>query len=49
MRSEGADKMSNTIRLEIATPEAMVYSDDVEMVTIPGVGGQMGVLPNTLD
>jgi F-type H+-transporting ATPase subunit epsilon len=37
--------MSNTIRLEIATPEAMVYSDDVEMVTIPGVGGQMGVLP----
>jgi F-type H+-transporting ATPase subunit epsilon len=38
-------KMSNTIRLEIATPEAMVYSDDVEMVTIPGVDGQMGVLP----
>jgi len=37
--------MSNTIRLEIATPEAMVYSDDVEMVTIPGVDGQMGVLP----
>jgi len=37
--------MSNTIRLEIATPEAMVYSDDVEMVTIPGVDGQMGILP----
>jgi F-type H+-transporting ATPase subunit epsilon len=37
--------MSSTIRLEIATPEAMVYSDDVEMVTIPGVDGQMGVLP----
>ena len=37
--------MSTTIRLEIATPEAMVYSDDVEMVTIPGVDGQMGVLP----
>jgi F-type H+-transporting ATPase subunit epsilon len=37
--------MFNTIRLEIATPEAMVYSDDVEMVTIPGVSGQMGVLP----
>ena len=37
--------MSNTIRLEIATPEAMVYSDDVEMVTIPAVDGQMGVLP----
>jgi F-type H+-transporting ATPase subunit epsilon len=37
--------MSNTIKLEIATPEAMVYSDDVEMVTIPGVDGQMGILP----
>jgi F-type H+-transporting ATPase subunit epsilon len=38
--------MSTTIKLEIATPEAMVYSDDVEMVTIPGVEGQMGVLPD---
>jgi len=37
--------MATTIRLEIATPEAMVYSDDVEMVTIPGVEGQMGLLP----
>jgi F-type H+-transporting ATPase subunit epsilon len=37
--------MSITIKLEIATPEAMVYSDEVEMVTIPGVEGQMGVLP----
>ena len=37
--------MSNTIKLEISTPEAMVYSDDVEMVTIPGVEGQMGLLP----
>jgi F-type H+-transporting ATPase subunit epsilon len=37
--------MNTTIKLEIATPEAMVYSDDVEMVTIPGVDGQMGVLP----
>ena len=37
--------MANTIRLEIATPEAMVYSEDVDMVTLPGVDGQMGVLP----
>ncbi len=37
--------MSMTIRLEITTPEAMVYSEDVEMVTLPGVDGQMGVLP----
>ena len=37
--------MSTTIKLEIATPEAMMYSDEVEMVTIPGVEGQMGILP----
>ena len=37
--------MSVTIKLEIATPEGMVYADNVEMVTIPGVEGQMGLLP----
>jgi F-type H+-transporting ATPase subunit epsilon len=37
--------MDNTIRLEIVTPEATVYSEDVDMVTLPGVEGQMGVLP----
>src|SRR5215467_1113475 len=37
--------MMNTIRLEIVTPDATVYSDDVEMVTLPAVQGQMGVLP----
>src|SRR5271165_2979096 len=38
--------MANTIKLEIATPDAVVYSDDVDMVTLPGVEGQMGVLPH---
>src|SRR5262249_27672335 len=37
--------MENTIRLEIVTPEATTYSDDVEMVTLPGIEGQMSVLP----
>jgi len=37
--------MTNTIKLEIVTPEATVYSKDVDMVTLPGVEGQMGVLP----
>jgi len=37
--------MANTIKLEIVTPEAKVYSEDVDMVTLPGVEGQMGVLP----
>ena len=38
--------MSDTIRLEIVTPESTVYSEDVDMVTLPGVEGQMGVLPH---
>jgi F-type H+-transporting ATPase subunit epsilon len=38
--------MANTIRLEIVTPEATVYAEDVDMVTLPGVEGQMGVLPH---
>jgi F-type H+-transporting ATPase subunit epsilon len=37
--------MANTLRLEIVTPEATVYSQDVDMVTLPAVSGQMGVLP----
>jgi F-type H+-transporting ATPase subunit epsilon len=37
--------MANTLKLEIVTPEARTYSDDVEMVTLPGVEGEMGVYP----
>lgn len=37
--------MANTLRLEIVTPEATVYSQDVDMVTLPAASGQMGVLP----
>ncbi len=38
--------MANTLHLEIVTPEATVYSETVEMVTLPAVDGQMGVLPH---
>ena len=37
--------MSNSLTLEIVTPAGTVYSDNVEMVTLPGVGGQMGIYP----
>ena len=37
--------MANTLKLEIVTPEGTAYSEDVEMVTLPGVAGQMGILP----
>ena len=35
----------DTLKLEIVTPDAVVYSEDVEMVTLPGMEGQMGILP----
>jgi F-type H+-transporting ATPase subunit epsilon len=34
-----------TLRLEIVTPEAKAYSEDVDMVTIPGSEGELGILP----
>jgi F-type H+-transporting ATPase subunit epsilon len=34
-----------TLKLEIITPEAVVYSEDVLMVTMPCVEGQLGVYP----
>ena len=37
--------MAATLRLEIVTPEAKAYSDDVELVVIPAVDGEMGVYP----
>ncbi len=37
--------MTETLRLEIVTPEAIAYSEDVEMVTLPSVEGELGILP----
>jgi F-type H+-transporting ATPase subunit epsilon len=34
-----------TLKLEIVTPEALTYSADVDMVTLPGVEGEMGIFP----
>jgi F-type H+-transporting ATPase subunit epsilon len=34
-----------TIKLEIVTPEAKTFSDDVDMVTLTGSEGEMGILP----
>ena len=38
--------MAATLRLEIVTPEATAYSEDVEMVTLTGADGELGVYPN---
>ncbi len=37
--------MASTLKLEIVTPEARTYSEDVEMVTLPGIDGEMGIYP----
>src|SRR4051794_32301206 len=37
--------MAETLRLEIVTPEAVAFSEDVHMVTLPGSEGQLGVYP----
>jgi len=37
--------MASTLKLEIVTPEAKIYSENVEMVTLPASEGEMGVYP----
>ncbi len=34
------------LHLEIVTPERLAYSDDVDMVLVPGVDGELGILPH---
>jgi F-type H+-transporting ATPase subunit epsilon len=34
-----------TLKLEIVTPEAKIYSEDVNMVTLPGAEGELGIYP----
>ena len=33
------------LKLEIVTPEARIFSDEVDTVVLPGFEGEMGVLP----
>ena len=37
--------MANTLKLEIVTPEARTFSEDVDMVTLTGSDGEMGIYP----
>jgi F-type H+-transporting ATPase subunit epsilon len=37
--------MAATFKLEIVTPEAKIFADEVEMVTLTGVDGDMGIYP----
>lgn len=38
--------MANTLRLEIVTPQAKTYSEEVETVSLPGLEGDLGVYPH---
>ena len=38
--------MPDTIKLDIVTAEKVVFSEDVDIVVAPGVGGELGILPH---
>ena len=37
--------MAEKIQLEVVTPERRVLAEPVDMVTVPGFGGELGILP----
>ena len=37
--------MAEKIQLDVVTPERRVLAEPVDMVTVPGLGGEMGILP----
>ncbi len=37
--------MADKIQLEVVTPERRVLEEAVDMVTVPGLGGELGILP----
>jgi len=34
------------LHLEIVTPERLAYEDDVDIVVVPGIEGELGILPH---
>ena len=34
------------LQLEIVSPERRVFTDEVDMVVVPGIDGQLGILPH---
>jgi F-type H+-transporting ATPase subunit epsilon len=37
--------MATTLKLEVVTPEGRVYSNEVDMVRLPGADGELGIFP----
>jgi F-type H+-transporting ATPase subunit epsilon len=38
--------MSDKLNLEVITPERLVLREAVDEVVVPGLGGELGILPN---
>ena len=38
--------MAHTLKLGLVTPESVIYSEDVNMVTLPGSQADTGIYPN---
>ncbi len=34
------------LQLEIVSPERLAYTDEVDMVVVPGIDGELGILPH---
>jgi len=34
------------LKLEIVSPERLAYTDEVDMVVVPGIDGELGILPH---
>src|SRR5438552_1640427 len=37
--------MADQLQLDVVTPERRVLTESVDMVTVPGFGGELGILP----
>jgi len=37
--------MAQQLQLEVVTPERRVLEESVDLVTVPGLGGELGILP----
>lgn len=35
-----------TLRLEVVSPEGRIFTDDVDAVVVPGIEGELGILPH---
>ena len=44
-RAEALVADQHTLHVEVVTPDGEVYNDDVAMVVLPGVDGELGILP----